>query len=185
MKSLFSSPTCRRGYSTLEVIVASSLTVMMLSAVLGVLTTGGRIQQFVSLKTDTDQGAQRAMGWMTSDLLPAREVQVLGPGYFRIHYATLRANGHYDRPAQDTKNYVDYMRADSKLKRQDNGTFLVRTKQGGQSRVIARNVAALDIATDSVSWARVSITLDKRTAIRQSTTRLHKRTIYLRNAYSQ
>src|SRR3954453_11536287 len=62
----------RRGYSLTEVVVASALMVMILTAVTAILSMAGTMQQVVTLQTDADQGAVKAMNRMILEVREAK-----------------------------------------------------------------------------------------------------------------
>jgi hypothetical protein len=164
----------------LEVAIASTILVLVMSGVLGTLNTSARLEQSVLLQQDTDQKAALAMSRMVADVREAKQVEVLSPWRYRIFYPVKRPDGNYDRFVVDPGSYVEYTRATKNGQPSATGTYIWRfTPTHGIP--IADHVAELAVALQGKNAVRLSIRVQKQGKGRQGDTRLNERVLYLRN----
>ena len=104
-------------------MVASALVVMILTAVTAILSMAGTMQQVVTLQTDADQGAVKAMNRMILEVREAKEVAIPSDTTFTVYLPVIRADGHYDRFVTDYNNWIKYHRSTSNGTASSTGTY--------------------------------------------------------------
>jgi type II secretory pathway pseudopilin PulG len=189
MKSRFSSLTSRAlgragrrpGYTLTEVAVASALVVMVLTAVTAILSMAGTMQQVVTLQTDADQGAVRAMNRMILEVREAKEVSIPSDSSFTVYFPVIRPDGHYDRFVTDYNNWIKYYRSTSNGTASPTGKYLWRTSSGGAAKWLATDVKNFRVIQNSTNSIRLTVELEKVSGSRKGDTQLTERVLYLRN----
>lgn len=171
----------RRGYTVTEVVTASALVVMVLTAITAILSMAGAMEQTVTLQTDADQGAVKAMNRMILEVREAKEVSIPNSYQFTVYYPVIRADGHYDRFVTDYNNWIRYQRANADGTPNPSGTYLWRVTSGGDSRALTQDVKNFRVVQNSTNSVRLSIELEKVSGSRKGNTQLTERVLYLRN----
>lgn len=181
MKSRSSLRTSRRGYTVTEVVTASALIVLVLTAVTAILSMAGTMEQTVTLQMDADQAAVRAMNRMILEVREAKEVTIPSEHQFKVYFPVTRSNGHYDRFVTDTNHWIEYCRADAGGAASSTGTHLWRRTSGGESKELARDVKSFRVVQNSANSVRLTVELEKTSGARKGSTQLTERVLYLRN----
>src|SRR5438034_480233 len=107
-----SSPRRRRGYTLIESLIASGITLIALVCLGGTINMAGRMEQQVSLQSDASDAAALAMEHLVLDVREAKEVQFPSAYRVRIYYPAVAADGRYDRFVTDYNTWVEYARTD-------------------------------------------------------------------------
>jgi hypothetical protein len=174
-------PKSRRGITIAEMMIAASLLVVSISGTVSIVGMAGRAEVAIRLQSDVDRGCTTAMQRIIQDVREAKEVQVLAPHQFRIFYPVRRPEGYYDRSQTNFDAYVEYVRADASGAPDAQGGFLRRKTNAGASEVVAKDVEAMLVRTDTGESVRVALTLGKTERQKSYEAKLDERVIYLRN----
>jgi hypothetical protein len=181
MKSRSLLRTNRRGYTVTEVVTASALILMVLSAVTAILSMAGTMEQTVTLQTDADQEAVRAMNRMILEVREAKEVAIPAAHRYVVYYPVIRSDGHYDRFVTDYNNWTEYRQANADGTANAEGKYIFRVTSAGASRSIAKDVKLLRAVQNSTNSVRLTVELEKKSGSRTGNTQLTERVLYLRN----
>jgi hypothetical protein len=187
MKSLFSLRTSRpgrlgrRGYTVTEVVTASALIVMVLTAITAILSMAGTMDQQVTLQTDADQGAVRAMNRMILEIREAKEVEIPNEYTIKVYYPIVRADGNYDRFVTDYTKWIQFARTTANGTPSATGTYLWRRTQASTGKWLARDIKSFAALQNSTNSVRLTLELEKVSGNRKGITQLTERVLYLRN----
>jgi len=165
-----------------EMLVASALLMVVLIAITAILSMAGALQQVVTLQSDADQGASRAMNRMILEIREAKDVELPYEYSVRVYYPVTRGDGHYDRFVKDPSNWVDFYRADSRGVRDAAGTYLQRCASNGSCQAIASNVKTFRVFRNSANSVRITLEVESNGGMRKGNTLLTERVLYLRNS---
>ena len=183
MQSRSWSRTSRRGFTLIEVSVASFILLLVMSGVLGILNTAGRLEQNVLLQQGTDTQAALAMSRMVTDMREAKDVTVITPYQCRIYYPVTRADGNYDRFVTDTAHYVQYARTTSTGQVSATGSYLWKSTDLLSGSKVAKDVTDFEVSLQGNNAVRLSLRVQKASNGygRSGDTQLNERVLYLRN----
>jgi hypothetical protein len=181
MRSRFWLRTSRRGYTILEVTVASSILLLIATGTLSILSTAARLEQAVVLQRDTDQEAVKAMTWMINDVREAKLVDTINAHQFRIYLPVVRPDGHYDRYVADTDHYIQYALTDKSGRLSVSGGYLWRSTEAGGGKAVAQNIQSLTCTLQGKNALRLTVRAEKTGRGRHGNTQLNERVLYLRN----
>ena len=175
--------TSGRGYTLIEVSVASFILLLVMTGVLGILNTAGRLEQNVLLQQGTDTQAALAMNRMVADVREAKQVQLVTSYQCRIYYPVTRADGNYDRFVTDTAHYVQYARTTSTGQVSATGTYLWKSTDLLSGSKVAKDVTDFEVTLQGNNAVRLSLRVQKsgNSAVRAGDTQLNERVLYLRN----
>jgi hypothetical protein len=184
-----SRPGARRGYSVVEVVIAASLTALILLGMAAVLSMAGIMETKIGLQSDTDQYAVKAMNRMTLEVREAVRVNIVAPYRFQIYYPTVDpATGYYDLTKPNYGYYVEYELADDAGNPSATGTTIWRKASTDTTgRKIVDNVKQFSVgffpagATTSI---RMTVELKKTQGSQTGDTVMNQRVLYLRNYFA-
>jgi hypothetical protein len=180
--SLRISRGSRRGYTVAEIVVASALLFVVLISTTAILSMAGGMQQSVSLQTDADQVASRAMNRMILEIREAKDVQITAAHQIRVFYPVTREDGHYDRFVKDPNNWIDFYRADAAGHVSSTGKYLQRCAARGSCSPIATDVKAFVVERNSANSVRITLKVESVAGTKKGSTQLTERVLYLRNS---
>ena len=182
MKSRSSSRTSRRGLTLPEVLIASGLLSVLLTASASLLSTAARTEQAMEVQRDTDKDAAHAMQRITLDIREANEVSVLASDRFRIYYPLVTPEGRYDRTRRDYTKWVQYAQTNASGMPTGTGTYLWRSTESHAGRAVAENLRDFRIQAQSDKAVRLTMRLQKNNGRgRSGQTHLNQRVLFLRN----
>jgi hypothetical protein len=162
-------------------VTASTLIVLVLTAVTAIMTMAGGLEQRVTLQTDADQDAVKAMGRMILEIREAKSVEIIEPWRFRVYYPVTTAEGHYDRYSTDWVNYLEYSQRTPNGQSSGTGSEVWKSTPAGKDRILTTNVAKLRVAYNSANSIRLTLEVKKTSGQYTGLTQLTERVLYLRN----
>lgn len=190
MKSRYSSPMStntplrrrmRRGFTLIEVGVAGSICLLILSVMVSLLSLSNRIMQTTLLSTTADQTATGAMDQMILDIREAKQVTIVAPNRIQIYYPIIAANGQYDRTKLDSTHYIEYKETNASGTLTTGGGYLWRKTESSTGIAVQKNISQFTASSFADDAVRLTVDTDVVQGSVHGITRLDQRIIYLRN----
>lgn len=184
MKSRFLWPrnsARRRGYTLIEVTIAATMMVVVMTGAVSILSTAGRMQQSTQLRSEAGSEASLALANIVQDLREASTVTLPQTYQMRIFYPTVSGDGYYDRYTPNTSNYVEYVRTNAAGVASATGTYLWRRKNGQTGREICKSVTGFNASLITQNSVRLTLTVRRAAGNRYSEVALNQKVVFLRN----
>lgn len=154
---------------------------LIFAATAGLYSTTIKSFAYTNNQYDADMGASLALQNLNRELQEAKQVSIISPTRIRIKYLQKDANGIYIRNAIDEVNYVDVYRGNANKTANTAGAYLIHSPATGQSRIIARNVSALEFRSFTSSSVDVTLRTEHGLTTSKRSCEMIHRAIFLRN----
>ncbi len=176
------SPRNRRAFTVLEVVVAATLTLIIVIAGATVLVTSGWMSIDTTMRSDAGQDAALNMQQIVYDVREAAQVSI--PQYYqlRVYFPHEDGGGVYDRFSPDTSQYIEYYRADASGQLASGGGYLYRRPLGGSPVRVCTNVVDFRATLVTTNAVRITLSVDRTNGARRRTVTLNQRVVFMRNA---
>ncbi len=137
-----------RGFTLLEVMLASAAMIGVGAAVCSLMAAAGRSYRRSTARGEVAIQVSQSLQWVARDLQQAKDVVVVAPHHLRILYPARNADGTFNRSQTDTVNTIEYFRATSAGAVSATGSFLLRREGAAGGRRLCRNVTNLSFTSD-------------------------------------
>jgi len=171
----------RRGFTLVEILISSSVMLLVLTGAAMLSIGTGRSFDRTSAQLDADRSASAAVQRMMLDLAEAKQVTVSSTTYLRVFFPQVAADGTYIRSALDNVNYLDYYRGNSAGTATSTGDCLIRKPNGGTARVVGKGVTRLEYSSTNPSSVDITIATQRSSKIGNAGCEMLHRAIFLRN----
>jgi Tfp pilus assembly protein PilV len=151
----------RRGQTLIEALLASSITVLAMTGLAGVLSLSSRMERKARLTSEVNQEGAFAVQRIVRDVREASVVQMPASYRLRIYFPSTDANGRYVMTQTNYNSWVEYYRSNAAGAADASGACLWRLTSAGASDEVAEDVSLFSISTFQTKTARVSLTLTK------------------------
>lgn len=173
--------TNRRGYTLVEVLVASSILMLVVGVLTSMMSLAAKVEQTVVMQGQADRSAVQAMNRIIVDTREAKEVDVVRAFQFRIYLPYQMSDGHYDRFRPDYTKYIEYVQATTDGTPRGNGSCIWRKNELGVGRIVAENISRFRVKSDTPKSISITIWAERTAPGRRLSTELTGRLLYLRN----
>lgn len=183
----------RCGMTMIEVIVAFSITALMVISIIGVMFATTSRFQVESTQGSTDTDASLALQMMVSDIREAKQVTIQNSGaQLLINYpvrVSQTQGAYYDRSTLDNVHTITYYLSDSTHAIDRTGSYLWRwkVKDDGTNeyRCIRKDIASQGLLFETDVPKLIQITIKTKSTISKLTKQGTKQAMVLTDVYTQ